>query len=167
MSSRRKKKLRPAEIMTINLAVCDLGISGNSATLLFLHGFKMLATLNPSLAPGSRSFRLLLPVTKCVCTVCSQSMRCLLKRPADTFLLYLLYLIIYLLREPLLCLAKHGTSVHFSLENWEKAISNWYLETKEKIKFSPVEGHIPGQAGPVIKNSEPKRNKLHVFLASF
>ncbi|PNI77617.1 OPN5 isoform 3 [Pan troglodytes] len=27
MSSRRKKKLRPAEIMTINLAVCDLGIS--------------------------------------------------------------------------------------------------------------------------------------------
>ncbi|XP_017703170.1 PREDICTED: opsin-5 [Rhinopithecus bieti] len=28
MSSRRKKKLRPAEIMTINLAVCDLGISG-------------------------------------------------------------------------------------------------------------------------------------------
>ncbi|XP_034847122.1 opsin-5 [Mirounga angustirostris] len=27
MSSRRKKKLRPAEIMTINLAICDLGIS--------------------------------------------------------------------------------------------------------------------------------------------
>ncbi|EPQ05294.1 Opsin-5 [Myotis brandtii] len=27
MSSRRKKKLRPAEIMTVNLAVCDLGIS--------------------------------------------------------------------------------------------------------------------------------------------
>lgn len=29
MSSKRKKKLRPAEIMTVNLAVCDLGISGN------------------------------------------------------------------------------------------------------------------------------------------
>ncbi|KAK2514793.1 opsin-5-like protein [Columba guinea] len=28
MSSKRKKKLRPAEIMTVNLAVCDLGISG-------------------------------------------------------------------------------------------------------------------------------------------
>ncbi|KAB0358552.1 hypothetical protein FD754_002708 [Muntiacus muntjak] len=27
MSSRRKKKLRPAEIMTVNLAICDLGIS--------------------------------------------------------------------------------------------------------------------------------------------
>ncbi|OXB71536.1 UNVERIFIED_CONTAM: hypothetical protein H355_015757 [Colinus virginianus] len=27
MSSKRKKKLRPAEIMTVNLAVCDLGIS--------------------------------------------------------------------------------------------------------------------------------------------
>ncbi|KAB0397838.1 hypothetical protein E2I00_004466 [Balaenoptera physalus] len=27
MSSRRKKKLKPAEIMTINLAICDLGIS--------------------------------------------------------------------------------------------------------------------------------------------
>lgn len=37
MSSRRKKKLRPAEIMTVNLAICDLGISGK-ADMPFLLG---------------------------------------------------------------------------------------------------------------------------------
>lgn len=30
ISARQKKKLKPAEIMTVNLAVCDFGISGNS-----------------------------------------------------------------------------------------------------------------------------------------
>lgn len=67
MSSRRKKKLRPAEIMTINLAVCDLGISGNSATLLLLCGFKVLAILNPSLAQSSLSYLLLLPKASLQC----------------------------------------------------------------------------------------------------
>ncbi|KAF7239479.1 Opsin-5 [Varanus komodoensis] len=33
MSTQRKKKLRPAEIMTVNLAVCDLGISGGDVDL--------------------------------------------------------------------------------------------------------------------------------------
>jgi hypothetical protein len=41
MSSRRKKKLRPAEIMTINLAVCDLGISGNITVPFLIWGFKL------------------------------------------------------------------------------------------------------------------------------
>lgn len=36
MSSRRKKKLRPAEIMTVNLAICDLGISGKADTPFLL-----------------------------------------------------------------------------------------------------------------------------------
>ncbi|KAF2987118.1 hypothetical protein EK904_012054, partial [Melospiza melodia maxima] len=34
MSSKRKKKLRPAEIMTVNLAVCDLGISGKPFSII-------------------------------------------------------------------------------------------------------------------------------------
>lgn len=37
MSSKRKKKLRPAEIMTVNLAVCDLGISGKFMS--YFHSF--------------------------------------------------------------------------------------------------------------------------------
>lgn len=53
MSYRRKKKLRPAEIMTINLAVCDLGISGNMTLLFLLCGVKTLVILNHSLAQSS------------------------------------------------------------------------------------------------------------------
>ncbi|XP_051470521.1 opsin-5-like isoform X2 [Apus apus] len=34
MSTKRKKKLRPAEIMTVNLAVCDLGISGKPFSII-------------------------------------------------------------------------------------------------------------------------------------
>lgn len=51
MSSRRKKKLRPAEIMTINLAVCDLGISGNTTMLFLVWGFE----LHPKVLTGSES----------------------------------------------------------------------------------------------------------------
>ncbi|KAJ7416335.1 hypothetical protein WISP_72506 [Willisornis vidua] len=40
MSSKRKKKLRPAEIMTVNLAVCDLGISGVSHSAG--HGYMLI-----------------------------------------------------------------------------------------------------------------------------
>lgn len=81
MSSRRKKKLRPAEIMTINLAVCDLGISGNTATRLLLCGCKISVSLNYSLAQSSLFSHLLFsPFPKQICSLCRQPMKCLLKR---------------------------------------------------------------------------------------
>lgn len=53
MSSKRKKKLRPAEIMTVNLAVCDLGISGNS---MFL--FSLIFTISPFCLAAARDIPL-------------------------------------------------------------------------------------------------------------
>lgn len=49
MSSKRKKKLRPAEIMTVNLAVCDLGISGN-----FMFLFSLAFTVSPFCLAAAR-----------------------------------------------------------------------------------------------------------------
>lgn len=59
MSSRRKKKLRPAEIMTVNLAICDLGISGNTAMPFLLWGFQC-PVIKSSLAHRSPYPQLLL-----------------------------------------------------------------------------------------------------------
>ena len=80
MSSRRKKKLRPAEIMTVNLAICDLGISGNTAMPFLLWGLQC-PVIKSSLAHRSPYPELLLlffSFTNHLFRICGKSAECCL-----------------------------------------------------------------------------------------